>query len=69
MGSINIFTGKFIGATLCMIVLHDHLRAYQKTSEYLSHKKTRLEKSIQGSTEKFHKDLNQLEEVEQKLKL
>jgi hypothetical protein len=68
MGSMDIATGKFVGATLCMMALYDHLEKYKETPEYLEQEKARLEKSIQGSTNNFHKDLTKLEDVEQKLK-
>lgn len=67
MGSINIATGKFVGATLCMMKLYEHLEAYKQTPEFLLKEKDRLKKSIQSSTEQFHKDLNQLEQINEKL--
>jgi hypothetical protein len=66
MGSMDITTGKFVGATLCMMALYDHIEKYKQTPEYLEQEKSRLEKSIQNSTERFHKDLSQLEDIEKK---
>ena len=67
MGSMNIATGKFIGATLCMMALYDHIEKHKQTPEYLEQEKSRLEKSIQNSTERFHKDLLQLEDIEKNI--
>ena len=67
-GSINISTGKFVGGTMCMMQLNEHLEKYKQTPEYLEKEKSKLEKSIQNSTDQFHKDLDKLEEVEKKLK-
>lgn len=33
MGSISIITGKFVGATCCMVQLHEHLDLYNKTEK------------------------------------
>ena len=64
MGSINIQTGKFIGATLCMMQLYEFLQSYKTTKEYIQYERERLEKSINKSTEQFHNDLAKLEQLE-----
>lgn len=64
MGSININTGKFIGATICSMQLYEHLEEYKKTPKFKEKEKERLEKSIQESTEKFHDDLKKLESLQ-----
>ncbi len=64
MGSINIDTEKFIGATFCMMQLHEHLDKHKQTPEYKEREKKRLEKSIQEATEKFHENLKWLESLQ-----
>ncbi len=64
MGSINITTGKFVGATVCSLELYNHLEEYKKTPKYIEIEKQRLGKSIEESQEKFHRDLSKLEDLE-----
>ena len=64
MGTINIETEKFVGATLCHMALYEHTQNFKKTNlEYVTSKFLKIEKELNSYREAYFSCLAEFEEL------
>lgn len=65
MGTMNIETEKFVGATLCQMDLYFHITNYKKTNlEYIKERLIKSEKELNSLRNAYFHFLEQHEELE-----
>jgi len=65
MGTINIETEKFVGATICHMVLYEHTQNFKKTNlEFINEQLKKKEKFLNHSRDTYFVCLKEFEELE-----